>query len=177
MSGSNKESKFYGKYRGTVINNVDYKREGRLTVQVPAIGGGIVVYAEPCFPFAGLPGMASGMFFTPSIGAGVFVEFLNGDIEQPIWSGGYPGTTASMPLDASAAAPGLEPLVFVSGVLKITVANNLIEIGLAGAPRSSMANGIQIQPGMITFMVGTARFTLTPAGMDMNSALQILPGG
>lgn len=177
MSDDSSQAKLFGKYRGTVVNNVDYKREGRLTIQVPAIGGGLVVYAEPCFPFAGLPGMASGMFFTPPIGSGVFVEFLNGDIEQPIWSGGYPGSVASMPIDASAQAPGLEPLVFQSGVLKITVANNLIEIGLAGAPRSSMANGIQIQPGMITFMVGAARFTLTPAGMDMNSALQIVPGG
>lgn len=33
------EEKYYGKYRGVVINNVDPMMEGRLIVQVPDVAG------------------------------------------------------------------------------------------------------------------------------------------
>ncbi|HHS83781.1 MAG TPA: baseplate assembly protein, partial [Gammaproteobacteria bacterium] len=33
------DQKFYGKYRGTVINNIDPMQIGRLQVQVPDVAG------------------------------------------------------------------------------------------------------------------------------------------
>ena len=39
MSGSNADNRFYGKYRGTVINNVDPEQRGRLMLTVPAVMG------------------------------------------------------------------------------------------------------------------------------------------
>ncbi|MEN0064241.1 MAG: phage baseplate assembly protein V [Myxococcota bacterium] len=168
--------KYYGKYRGFVVNNVDIERRGRVTVMVPNLGTGLLLCAEPCFPATGLPGFASGMFAVPAIGAGVFVEFIGGEIDQPIWSGGFPGTTASMPVDNTAAAPGLEPLTIQSGAMKVTVANHQIEIGTAGGPGSALLNGISITPGSITFMVGGASFVLTPAGIDLNKATITLVG-
>ena len=45
---------FYGKYRGTVVNNVDPMQRGRVQVSVPAVlGGGRSSWAEACVPYAG----------------------------------------------------------------------------------------------------------------------------
>ncbi len=77
--------KYYGKYRGTVISNVDPMMLGRLMAQVPDVLGEIPSsWAMPCVPAAGIQ---MGMFFVPPIGAGVWVEFEQGDPDYPIWTG------------------------------------------------------------------------------------------
>ena len=48
------DKKFYGKYRGTVLDNVDPLQTGRLLVQVPDVAGVLPsTWALPCLPFAG----------------------------------------------------------------------------------------------------------------------------
>ena len=48
-------SKFFGKYRGKVENNVDPLQQGRVQVSVPAVlGDGRSRWAMPCAPFARL---------------------------------------------------------------------------------------------------------------------------
>ncbi len=48
------EAKHFGKYRGTVIDNIDPMNIGRLMVQVPDVSNMIPsTWAMPCFPFAG----------------------------------------------------------------------------------------------------------------------------
>ena len=43
--------RFYGKYRGMVLSNVDPMQRGRLLVQVPDVTQfGPASWAEPCFP-------------------------------------------------------------------------------------------------------------------------------
>ena len=75
----------YGKYRGTVANNVDPQQMGRLQVSVPAIlGDGQLSWAMPCVPYAG---SQVGFYSLPASGAGVWVEFEAGDPSYPIWSG------------------------------------------------------------------------------------------
>ena len=77
--------KFYGKYRGTVLNNIDPMQPGRLLVVVPDVHGlAPSSWALPCFPFAG---MQTGAWALPQIGAHVWVEFEQGDPDRPIWSG------------------------------------------------------------------------------------------
>lgn len=83
--------KYYGKYPGLVFQNTSPDGEahrGDLVVDVPGIleetpdGSGqrpIRVVARPCF----LPGF----FFIPEVGAQVWVEFVAGDINHPIWTG------------------------------------------------------------------------------------------
>ena len=47
--------KFYGKYRGMVLNNVDPMMQGRLLVQVPDVLNVIPSsWAMPCVPVAGI---------------------------------------------------------------------------------------------------------------------------
>ena len=46
--------KFFGKYRGTVINNVDPMQIGRIQAQVPDVLGLVPSsWAMPCMPFTG----------------------------------------------------------------------------------------------------------------------------
>jgi hypothetical protein len=100
------KQKFYGKFRGTVLNNIDPMREGRLQVQVPdVLGPGISSWAVPCIQFSGIQ---QGMYITPNIGSGVWVEFEQGDQDYPIWVGGLWGSAAEMPTLAQATPPGLQ---------------------------------------------------------------------
>ena len=47
--------KYYGKHRGTVLNNIDPMQMGRLQVQVPDVAGLIPTsWAMPCFPAGGI---------------------------------------------------------------------------------------------------------------------------
>jgi uncharacterized protein involved in type VI secretion and phage assembly len=81
-------SRFFGKYRGTVVDNADNTGRARLKVKVPAVMGNAAIWALPCLPLAG-PGM--GAYLIPEEGAGVWVEFEAGDPSYPIWSGCYWG--------------------------------------------------------------------------------------
>ena len=83
------ERQYYGKYRGIVVENNDPKKLGRLKVSVPSVFGSEVVtgWAAPCSPYGG--DVNQGMLFIPEVGAGVWVEFEEGDLEFPIWVGTY----------------------------------------------------------------------------------------
>jgi Type VI secretion system/phage-baseplate injector OB domain len=81
--------RFYGKYRGTVLNNVDPTSRGRLQAMVPEVLGEIPTgWAEPCSPYAG---PMAGFFAVPPPGAGVWIEFEAGDASRPVWVGGWWG--------------------------------------------------------------------------------------
>ena len=77
-------SHFYGKYRGTVVDNDDPLKRGRLRVLVPAVLGTEESWAMPCVPYAG-PGL--GFYAMPELGTSIWVEFEGGDISYPIWAG------------------------------------------------------------------------------------------
>jgi hypothetical protein len=88
-------SRVYGKYQGTVMNNLDPLSLGRLQAFVPAVLGEVPTgWAKPCVPYAG---PTSGFFSVPPAGAGVWIEFEAGDVSQPIWTGCYWGA-AELPM-------------------------------------------------------------------------------
>lgn len=79
----------YGKFRGTVLNNIDPQSLGRVQAMVPEVLGEVPTgWATPCAPYAGT---TAGFFSVPPIGAGVWIEFEGGDVSRPIWSGCYWG--------------------------------------------------------------------------------------
>jgi hypothetical protein len=86
---------FFGKYRGTVVNNVDPEQRGRIQAIVPAVSNVVPTsWAMPCVPMAG---KQQGTFMVPQMGAGVWIEFEGGDPDKPIWVGGFWGITAEVP--------------------------------------------------------------------------------
>jgi hypothetical protein len=95
--------KYYGKYRGTVINNFDPMQQGRIQAMVPDVLTLLPsTWALPCAPFAG---QQSGFFVVPQIGASVWIEFEHGDPNYPIWVGGFWGNTTEVPALALAPPP------------------------------------------------------------------------
>jgi hypothetical protein len=88
------DERYYGKYPGLVCKNTapendeDKVHTGELLVEVPGIleesengtsEQPIVVLAKPCFH--------PGYFFIPEVGAQVWVEFIAGDVNSPVWTG------------------------------------------------------------------------------------------
>ncbi len=83
------ERHFYGKYRSFVVDNADPEQLGRLKLKIPSLLGPNVVtgWATPCLPYGG--DMNQGTLFIPEVGAGIWVEFEEGDLEFPIWVGTF----------------------------------------------------------------------------------------
>lgn len=102
-NGAGQPLRFYGKYRGTVVNNVDPLQIGRVQVTVTDVSALVPsTWAMPCLPLGGLQ---SGTFTVPQIGTGVWVEFEQGDPDYPIWTGCFWGTAAEVPSLARTVPP------------------------------------------------------------------------
>jgi hypothetical protein len=155
-------SQFFGKYRGTVANNMDPLQQGRVQVSVPAVlGDGSLSWAMPCVPYAG---NGVGFFAIPPTGANIWVEFEGGDPDYPIWSGCFWGTgeapavpalplqkvfktdTATITLDDTPGAGGIT-IETISGMkIAFTIAGIEISNAQGGAikftgPQVSVNNG------------------------------------
>src|ERR1051326_899256 len=79
--------RFYGKYRGTVMDNNDPLKLGRIQALVPEVLGTMPTgWASPCTPFSGT---LAGFYAVPLTGATVWIEFEAGDPSRPIWVGGF----------------------------------------------------------------------------------------
>jgi len=98
-------TKYLGKYRATVLNNVDPMRKGRIQVTVADVLNVLpATWALPCVPVAGLQ---TGVFTLPPLVAEVWVEFEQGDPDYPIWVGGYWGDPGEVPALAQTVPPGV----------------------------------------------------------------------
>jgi len=108
--------RFYGKYRGLVVDVDDPEQIGRIKAQVPAVlGTEDSPWALPCAPYAG-PNV--GLHAVPPVGAAVWIEFEAGDPSLPIWTGGW-WASNDPPKDpnSSAATPPLKILRSESGLM------------------------------------------------------------
>jgi len=118
MSGN-----YYGKYRGVVVNNIDPQRMGRIQASVPDVGAAIpTTWATACVP---ITGKGSGTWMVPQIGAGVWIEFEQGDPEYPIWSGCFWGSASETPSDASTGNPVSPSIILETGLKNAIVISDL----------------------------------------------------
>jgi len=119
-----KESpKFFGVYRGTVVNNIDPMQLGRITAIVPDVSGITpTTWAMPCVPVAG---KQMGTYMVPQIGSGVFMQFEAGDPDRPVWIGGWWGTAAEVPALALAGVPADPNIVIQSTLQNAIVVSDL----------------------------------------------------
>jgi uncharacterized protein involved in type VI secretion and phage assembly len=110
------EHRYWGKYRGFVEDRDDEEQLGRLKVTVPSVlGDAVTGWAWPALPYAG---KKLGFFFLPQVGDLVWIEFVEGDLNHPLWSGGgwcKPGGTTEIPDDVKANYPDTQVLCTKSG--------------------------------------------------------------
>ncbi len=94
------QKKYYGKYRGFVLDNKDPEKRARLKVKVPsALGETETGWALPCLPFGGLKDI--GLFFVPEVDTQVWVEFEEGEISKPLWTGTFWQQKGDPPAEAN----------------------------------------------------------------------------
>jgi hypothetical protein len=171
------EGKYWGKYRATVINNIDPELRGRLMLMIPDVLNLIPsTWAEACAPLAGPTGPPMGIYAVPPIGAGVWVEFENGDPDYPIWVGCRWGSPSDVPPLAHAGLPVAPNIVIQSLAQNSIIVSDLpgpvggiILKSLTGASIIVNDTGIYIQngKGAMINMVG-------PAVTINNGALTII---
>lgn len=119
-------TKYYGIYRGTVVNNADPMHLGRLLAMVPDVSSlPPSTWAMPCVPLAG---KQMGTFMVPPVGAGVWMQFERGDPDYPVWIGGWWGTAADVPPLAMQGTPADPNIVLQSRL------NNAVVISDVAGP-------------------------------------------
>ena len=111
------EGKYWGKYRGLVADRDDPEQLGRLRVKVPSLlADATTGWAWPASPYAGA---GAGFFFIPQVDDLVWVEFLEGELQHPIWSGcawARPGGQSEIPAEARSAYPDQSVIKTPSGI-------------------------------------------------------------
>jgi len=142
--------KYFGKYRGMVMSNVDPMRMGRLQVQVSDVCGmSPATWAMPCLPVAGTN---MGMFTVPPVGSGVWVEFEQGDPDFPIWVGCFWGSNSEVPQLAQNVPPAVNGITF-----QTTQQNGIVISDVPGS-----AGGILLQtPSGAKISVSDVGITIT----------------
>ncbi|HQR27931.1 MAG TPA: phage baseplate assembly protein V [Nocardioides sp.] len=107
-------TKYLGKYRGTVVQNVDPEQRGRIQAIVPDVSSLVpTTWATACVPLAG---KSMGTYLVPQIGSGVWIEYEQGDVDYPIWTGCFWGTVADVPPLALAGNPASPSIVIQTGL-------------------------------------------------------------
>jgi hypothetical protein len=95
--------RYYGKYRGTVVENIDPMQLGRILARIPDVfGDQPSSWAMPCVPAAGIQ---AGCFILPPVGSQVWMEFEQGNPDHPIWTGGFWSAAADVPVWAISPPP------------------------------------------------------------------------
>ena len=162
---------YFGKYRGSVINNIDPMSIGRLQVQVPDVLGLVpTTWAMPCMPFAG---KQMGAWLIPQVGTGVWVEFEQGDPDYPIWSGCWYGSVAEVPVLALAGVTASPNITLQSAtqnalIISDNPAQGIMLKSSTGATLIINSAGITIQSG------GGAIITLAGPTVTVNAGALVV---
>jgi uncharacterized protein involved in type VI secretion and phage assembly len=137
--------RYYGKYRGTVINNLDPEQRGRIQAMVPdVLGLTPSSWAMPCVPLAG---KLEGTFAVPQLGAGVWIEFEQGDPDFPIWTGGFWGSVSEVPklaLAPPAVPPGQNIVLQTTGQSAVVLSDAVPTPASGGVILRSATGMVQI---------------------------------
>jgi uncharacterized protein involved in type VI secretion and phage assembly len=173
------DRKFSGLYKGVVVSNVDPYKYGRLLVRVEdVLGSDPCIWAEPATPLAGL---ASGQYSVPLPQSGVWIQFINGDLDRAVWTGFWRGGAGEVPPAAQAAPPGTPQIVLG------TPGQNCLLISDLPGPTGGIllqlhtpaGPYIKLYEGGVEIGASAAGpvIRVTPASIDLgNGALTILGG-
>ena len=159
--------RYFGKYRGTVVSNIDPMQIGRIMAIVPDVSGvAPTSWAMPCLPAAGIN---TGVFTVPQVGSGGWVEFEQGDPDRPNWGGGSWGSAAEVPVLAHTVPPG------VNGVTIQTTLKNGIVVSDTPGPTGGIliqtTTGAMISVSDVGIVISNgkgATITMVGPSVDLN---------
>jgi hypothetical protein len=162
--------RYFGKYRGEVVDTADQTNRARLKVRCPAVLGDQEVWAMPAVPYAG---NGLGFFALPPAGASIWVEFEGGELSQPIWSGCF------WKDDDIAAGDAKEGVMFLRtpGVtIRVDNDNGTVEIETSGGAKLTLSsNGISVEAPEVSLSANGATAKLSASGFDaMSGALTVI---
>jgi Type VI secretion system/phage-baseplate injector OB domain len=165
--------KYPGTYRGVVKNNIDVMNANRILVQVQdVLGNDSCIWADPSYA-------VPGMNMVPAVDAGVWIQFEDGDIDRPFWTGFWRGGPVDTPPVGQTVPPGIPQVVMG------TPGQNYVLITDAPGP----IGGIQIQirgPGGPSIKLtesfielscgpGLASIRLAGTGVFINNTSLVVP--
>ena len=172
-------TKHYGKHRGLVVSTLDPDLEGKITISITLGGAPLQMVAKACTPYPGF-------YAIPPEGSGVWIEFEEGDLDKPIWTGCYwrPGEVMAMlspdlpPPSAATApktvvfsvAPAGFPANIASARLKFDTVTGFATLETLMPPASpSSAVRVQVTPAFVEISFGpTQTIRVTQAGVVVN---------
>jgi uncharacterized protein involved in type VI secretion and phage assembly len=163
---------FFGKYRGTVVNNTDPQNMGRLSVTVPDVSN--IQASTWAMPSAALAGNQSGFFAVPPVGSNVWVEFEQGNSDYPIWSGCFWGSSSEVPPQGNSAPPGVQSIVIQSVGGSILMISD--QPGSSGGIllKSSSGASIAINDTGITITNGQATIQIAGTSVTVNNGALVV---
>lgn len=142
-------NRFFGKYRGTVVDNQDLTSRGRLKVQVPAVTGEQQIWAMPCVPYAG---DGVGFYAIPENGTGVWIEFESGDPSYPIWTGFF-WASGQLPDESN---PAIKILKTEKATIRIDDDQDEIIIENDSGSKITLSSEITIESGGAKHTIGSS---------------------
>jgi uncharacterized protein involved in type VI secretion and phage assembly len=165
--------KYYGKYRGMVVNNLDPQQIGRIQVQVPDVSGAMLsTWAMPCVPIVG---RGMGTYMVPQIGAGVWIEFEQGDPDSPIWVGGFWGSASEVPKLAFKAMPLSQNIVLQTALEHTIVVSDMPDLTGGIMLRSSQGAVINVTNSGVLIQNGKgASILLTGSSVVINNGALVI---
>ena len=154
--------KFFGKYRGTVVSNVDPMLRGRLLVQVPSVAGAQPLWALPCVPYAGVQ---QGLFALPDPATPLWIEFEEGDPTYPIWVGCF---WKQGDLSAVDAVPTVKFLKAKGLMIRLDETSQQILIQTPGATITLNPTQVLLSGSAVNAQAGGRSTNLAAPGFSVN---------
>jgi hypothetical protein len=157
-----RRTRFWGKYRGTVVSVGQGADLGKVTVSVPDVYGSVnTMVAWPCVPFAG---PSHGFVVVPEVGDGVWVEFEGGDPSHPIWTGCW-WANGDMPSPSDTKVRTW----ITSGGLQVVLDDDQSELSLVH-PQGAK---IVLTATAITLSIGSTSLQLDADGLSVSGVMQV----
>ncbi len=154
------KQRFYGKYRGVVVD-VDASTM-RIKASVPSVLPMTPTgWCMPCVPYAG---PQVGFVMLPEVGSGVWIEFEGGDVSFPIWTGCY-WNTGDIP---SSAAANVKSIITNAGTLSFDNAASSVTL------QDSAQHSLVFDSNGATTSAGSGKIEVCASGVSVNSgALEV----
>lgn len=111
------------------MDNNDPERRGRIRVQCPTVlGNYLSSWCEPCIPYAT---DYAGDYYVPPVNEAIWVEFEEGDVDKPIWGGGWYKVDSS-PLTKDSNPTDYRYITFKNSVLRMGEKEFIFELRDSG---------------------------------------------